>query len=125
MADWVKVSELLLGPAPAAFRFVPKHRSSDKASADQPAVESQTHEVMNGDTITITARFRKFPTLADAFELHGKLLATAPVYKMAMTFVTNPDAFADALTGVYATDPQYGFTLKWVIKNYGLSKYDR
>ena len=37
----------------------------------------------------------------------------------------NPDAFADALTGVYATDPQYGMTLKWVMRNYGLDSYDR
>ena len=35
----------------------------------------------------------------------------------------NPEAFADALTGVYATDPNYGFTLKWVMQNYGLSQY--
>ena len=37
----------------------------------------------------------------------------------------NPEAFADALTGTYATDPNYGFTLKWVMHNYGLSQYDR
>jgi Mannosyl-glycoprotein endo-beta-N-acetylglucosaminidase len=96
-----------------------------KAVGDQPAVESLTHEVLNGQSQSVTAKFRKFATLGEAFDLHGKLLATVPVYKVAMTFVTNPDAFADALTGVYATDPQYGFTLKWVIHNYGLSRYDR
>ena len=36
----------------------------------------------------------------------------------------NPEAFANALTGVYATDPNYGFTLNWVMQNYGLSQYD-
>ena len=36
----------------------------------------------------------------------------------------DPEAFADALTGVYATDPNYGLTLKWVIRNYGLTVYD-
>ena len=39
-----------------------------------------------------------------------------------MKQVDNPEAFADALTGVYATDPNYGFTLKWVMQNYGLSQ---
>jgi len=37
----------------------------------------------------------------------------------------DPDAFADALTGVYATDPQYGDTLKWVIHNFGFVRYDK
>ena len=39
-------------------------------------------------------------------------------------FVQDPDQFADALTGVYATDPQYGTTLKWVMDNYQLKQYD-
>lgn len=96
-----------------------------KALPDQPAVESPTREVIDGASVTITARFRRFDSLAEAFDLHGKLLATAAPYKVAMTLVTDPDAFADALTGVYATDPQYGFTLKWVIHNYNLARYDQ
>ena len=96
-----------------------------KATATQDAVESPTREVVNGESIRITARFRRFASLAEAFDQHGKLLATARPYASAMLLTQNPDAFADALTGVYATDPQYGFTLKWVMKNYGFRKYDR
>ena len=95
-----------------------------KAVGDQPAVDAATREVVNGSDIQITAKFRRFDSLADAFDLHGKLLATAAPYRVAMTLVTDPDAFADALTGVYATDPQYGFTLKWVMHNYNLLQYD-
>ena len=95
-----------------------------KADGDQPAVESPTREVINGNSVTVTARFRKFGSLAEAFDQHGKLLATAAVYKPAMAEAQDPDAFADALTGVYATDPQYGFTLKWVMHNYGFIRYD-
>ena len=96
-----------------------------KAVGDQPAVESQTREVMAGQSITISAKFRKFESLSEAFDLHGKLLATSPAYAPAMKQKDDPDAFADALTGVYATDPQYGTTLKYVIHTYDLASKDK
>jgi flagellum-specific peptidoglycan hydrolase FlgJ len=95
-----------------------------KAVGDQPAVESPTLEVIDGATVSVTAKFRKFASLSEAFDQHGKLLATGAPYKTAMAQAQDPDAFADALAGVYATDPQYGFTLKWVIHNYGFARYD-
>jgi len=95
-----------------------------KALESQPAVESETREVIDGKVITTTARFRRFDSQAEAFELHGKLLSTASPYRAAMEVVQDPDRFADALTGVYATDPQYGTTLKWVMDNYQLKQYD-
>jgi flagellum-specific peptidoglycan hydrolase FlgJ len=96
-----------------------------KAVGDQPAVESQTREVMAGQSITISAKFRKFDSLGEAFDQHGKLLATSPAYAPAMKQKDDPDAFADALTGVYATDPQYGTTLKYVIHTYDLASKDK
>ena len=96
-----------------------------KAVGDQPAVESLTREVVAGETITIRAKFRKFASLSEAFDLHGRLLATAPVYRPAMRNKDDPDAFADALTGVYATDPAYGTTLKYVIKTYNFTLHDK
>ena len=96
-----------------------------KAGLLQAAVESATHEVVAGERIAITARFRKFDTLTEAFDAHGKLIATNRVYEKAMAQQADPEAFADALTGVYATDPQYGTTLKWVIKNYGFDRYGK
>jgi flagellum-specific peptidoglycan hydrolase FlgJ len=41
-----------------------------------------------------------------------------------MALAQDPDRFADALTGIYATDPQYGATLKWVMASYNLKQYD-
>ncbi len=93
-----------------------------KAVAGQAGVDSGTHEVVAGQDVSIVARFRKFENLAEAFDLHGRLLATNRVYAPAMAQVSNPDAFADALTGVYATDPKYGYKLKWVMHNYGFEQ---
>jgi hypothetical protein len=95
-----------------------------KAVDTQPAVESETREVIEGKVVTITARFRRFANLAEAFESHGRLLGTASFYKDARLHAQDPHRFAEALTGVYATDPQYGETLKWVIDNYQLTKHD-
>lgn len=96
-----------------------------KAVGDQPAVESPTREFRNGQMVAEAARFRKFDSLADAFDQHGRLLATAPVYKPAMAKKDDPEAFADALAGVYATDPNYGTTLKYVIRTYNLDVHDK
>jgi hypothetical protein len=96
-----------------------------KAVPPQPAVESMTREVEGGVSVFKPQPFRKFDSIAEAFDLHGKLLATNPVYKNAMAQKDNPEAFADALTGVYATDPNYGTMLKFVIKNYGFIQLDQ
>ena len=96
-----------------------------KAIGSQPAVESGTREVVNGSDVFIRARFRRFENLEEAFDQHGRLLATNRVYGAAMQFADDPEAFADALTGVYATDPKYGYTLRWVINTYGFKQHDR
>jgi hypothetical protein len=95
-----------------------------KALDNQPAVESETREVIDGKVVTETAHFRRFASLSEAFDAHGQLLSKGSPYRAAMHLVQDPDQFADALTGVYATDPQYGTTLKWVMDNYQLKKYD-
>jgi hypothetical protein len=95
-----------------------------KAAAGQPYVEAHTREVINGKSITVVARFRKFASINDAFDQHGQLLATASPYAHARTLVDKPDAFADALTGVYATDPNYGTSLKRIMKSHNLYQYD-
>jgi len=45
-----------------------------KAVAGQPFVTATTHEVVNGKTITVEAKFRKFNSIAEAFDAHGQLL---------------------------------------------------
>lgn len=95
-----------------------------KALAGQPYVVVPTHEVVKGQRILVSAAFRKFDSLADAFEAHAKLLATAPVYAHARAMLPDPYRFADALTGTYATDPHYGDELGAIIRGDDFERYD-
>ncbi|MEE2977538.1 MAG: glucosaminidase domain-containing protein [Pseudomonadota bacterium] len=86
-----------------------------KATAGQPYVEAETTEVINGVAQRVKQRFAKYDSLADAFDAHGKLLATGKAYAEARKHSDDPMAYADALTGKYATDPQYGAKLRAMI----------
>jgi flagellum-specific peptidoglycan hydrolase FlgJ len=96
-----------------------------KALPGQPSVTVKTREVnSHGATYYIDAPFRKFASIAEAFDEHAKLLATKGAYTAARACLPNVDGFCDALTGVYATDPAYGRTLKSVMKSQGLYAYN-
>jgi flagellum-specific peptidoglycan hydrolase FlgJ len=86
--------------------------------------EVPTHEYVGGRYILINAKFKNFASVEDAFDFHGQLLATHPAYSHAMTLADHPEAFAQALTGVYATAPLYGDSLIEIMKSSGLEKYD-
>lgn len=86
-----------------------------KAKAGQPYVEAMTNEFINGKMERVTQRFAKFDSLADAFNQHAKLLATGSAYASARAHEGDPKAFANALTGKYATDPQYGAKLNAIM----------
>ena len=83
-----------------------------KETAGQPYVEAETTEVVNGVSKRVMQRFAKYDSLADAFDAHGKLLATGSAYAEARKHADDPAAYAAALTGKYATDPQYGAKLQ-------------
>src|SRR6185369_16877043 len=83
-----------------------------------------TREHENGVWVTRTAPFRVYHNVAESIEDHGRLLATDPAYRHAMASRDRPDAFATALTGVYATDPGYGSSLIALMRLYNLYRYD-
>lgn len=95
-----------------------------KARAGEPSVGARTREVIGGKSITIRDGFRKFASIAEAFDEHGKFLATRSPYARARTKLPDPDAFADALTGVYATDPNYGKVLKNFMRSENLYQFN-
>ena len=82
-----------------------------KAGAGQPYVEAMTTEHINGRDVRVMARFRKFGSLAEAFDAHGALLAHGRAYAAARAHSGDAHAYASALQGHYATDPRYGAKL--------------
>jgi hypothetical protein len=83
-----------------------------------------TEEYENGQWVTISSGFRVYHNFAESIEDHGELLATSGYYTQAMADRTDPDAFANALTGVYATNPEYGADLVQLMQQYNLYRYD-
>ena len=94
-----------------------------KARPGEPFVETNTWEQdRHGRKFVVKARFRKFDSLDEAFTAHAQLLRR-PAYARAQAARSSAD-YADALTGVYATDHQYGNKLKTIIRHHGLEGYD-
>ena len=85
----------------------------------------QTREVdPHGRAYYIAVPFRKFSSVAEAFDKHAELLATAQVYESARRCLPDCRAFVNSLTGAYATDPNYGRVLWTIIEESGFQRYD-
>lgn len=95
-----------------------------KALPGQPSSVTLTREVVGGENEIIHAGFRVFPSIAAAFDAHAELLATAGCYAAARAKLPDVEAFCEALTGVYATDPHYGAELTRIIRADDLTRFD-
>jgi hypothetical protein len=95
-----------------------------KAGKGQPSVMARTREVVHHQTVYIMAAFRVFSSIDEAFDAHGRLLATHPAYAAARAHTANPDAYANALTHTYATDDHYGEELISLMKSDELYQYN-
>jgi flagellum-specific peptidoglycan hydrolase FlgJ len=95
-----------------------------KGTGPAGSVLMPTQEYENGQWVTINAPFRMYNSVAESINDHTLLLATSSSYKQAMTDRADPDAFANDLTGVYATDPNYGNSLITLMRLYNLYQYD-
>jgi flagellum-specific peptidoglycan hydrolase FlgJ len=60
----------------------------------------------------------------DRSQARSRVLHDGRPYRHAMTVSGNADAFANALIGVYATDPHYGRSLTALMKALDLYRYD-
>jgi flagellum-specific peptidoglycan hydrolase FlgJ len=95
-----------------------------KGSGPAGSVSLPTQEFENGQWVTIYAQFRVYHNVSESISDHAELLATSGYYTRAMADRTVPDAFANDLTGVYATDPEYGTNLIGLMRLYNLYRFD-
>jgi flagellum-specific peptidoglycan hydrolase FlgJ len=95
-----------------------------KGTGPAGSVLRPTLEYQNGQAVTMNAPFRVYASMAQSITDHSVLLATGSSYKQAMADRRSPDAFAHDLTGVYATDPDYGASLITIMRQYNLYRYD-
>jgi flagellum-specific peptidoglycan hydrolase FlgJ len=94
-----------------------------KGTGPAGSVPMPTQEYVNGQPVSTSASFRVYHDAAESIEDHGRLLAHSGYYQQAMAERQHPDKFAAALTGVYATDPNYGANLISLMRRYDLYRY--
>jgi flagellum-specific peptidoglycan hydrolase FlgJ len=95
-----------------------------KGTGPAGSVVRPTQEYENGQAVTVEAPFRVYSDMAQSISDHSLLLATGSAYQQAMADRRSPDAFANDLTGVYATDPKYGASLITIMRQYNLYRFD-
>jgi flagellum-specific peptidoglycan hydrolase FlgJ len=95
-----------------------------KVRKGQKGVMTTTHEDKKGKHVKTTAEFRQYTSLKEAFDDHGRLLATGTGFTKARLVNDKPEKYAEALTHTYATDPHYGSKLKSIMKKNNLTQYD-
>lgn len=94
------------------------------ASWRGPVTSQVTHEVVNGETVTITARFRAYSTWQGSIDDHAAFLTGNPRYRPAFAFKDGP-SFARAIAKAgYATDPLYADKLIAIMSTRGLGALD-
>jgi flagellum-specific peptidoglycan hydrolase FlgJ len=96
-----------------------------KAGPTQPATLCWTHEVVNGHTVAVQARFRDFADLDQAFDYHAALIALDHRYASAMAHKGDLNLFVRSMAPIYATDPDYAQKLLTLIQEEGLARYDK
>ena len=94
-----------------------------KGTGPAGSVPLPTQEYVNGQPVSTSASFRVYHNVAESIDDHGRLLARSGYYQQAMADRQHPDKFAAALTGVYATDPNYGANLISLMRRYDLYRY--
>ncbi|KZK06339.1 MULTISPECIES: LysM peptidoglycan-binding domain-containing protein [Lactococcus] len=94
------------------------------------SVVFKTQEYLNGKWVTKDMPFRVYPSFNESFQDNARVLKTTnfgngPYYiKAWRANASTYQAATAALTGRYATDPNYGASLNRIISQYNLTRFD-
>jgi flagellum-specific peptidoglycan hydrolase FlgJ len=94
-----------------------------KGRGSAGSTSSATQEVYGGRWVNTRDKFAAYSSMEEAFEAHGKLFHNG-YYDRAVTQYArdrNPHAFARNITGVYATDPNYGQKISRIMREWNLA----
>ena len=93
-----------------------------KGSGPAGSIDHETREVINGQSVTVTAQFRKYNTWLESIIDHDQKLSTNSRYAGAMAVKDNPEEFARKIHEAgYATDPSYSDQLIRIMRQYNLT----
>lgn len=94
-----------------------------KGTGPAGTVSKSTQEWENGRYITIQANFAKYENFNQAVMEHGKVFQKHYYDKAMQVYAQNkdPKQFAQNITGVYATDPNYGQKIISLMDSYDLA----
>lgn len=101
-----------------------------KARPGEPCTAVVTQEVVNGKRVKVTALFRDYASLDEAFDAHARLLAKGAPYadfRRALPDLAKATAALGGGTPArprYATDPNYGASLMAIIRASNLERFD-
>ena len=84
----------------------------------------ETKEFINGQWITVQAKFRAYDSFNESIEDHAKLLGTTDRYKKVIQAEDYKEACYEVWKAGYATDPNYPNKLTNIIEQYELQQYD-
>jgi Mannosyl-glycoprotein endo-beta-N-acetylglucosaminidase len=96
-----------------------------QGASSNEAITFTTHEVIDGQKVTLVDRFRTYQSMQDATKAYAQFLHDTPRYHEALRDTSDPATFVEALQQAgYATDPQYAEKVKQIIQRYQLTAYD-
>ena len=87
-------------------------------------VDVPTHEVVKGQRIAITDKFRAYSSWADCLVDHGRFFQQNPRYAACFKETTGEGWARAVAKAGYATDPNYAASLIAVMRGRNMAQYD-